>query len=109
MLEHLKSDEFLANTTAQFSTYQILILYQASQLTGDLHASHKAIAANTSIPAVQPDQSTTINAHIQPELQRQVCIAIAESKHQLQQKLESIALKHIAKLEQDFKTRFLDD
>ncbi|KID86267.1 Heat Labile Enterotoxin Type Iib [Metarhizium guizhouense ARSEF 977] len=109
MLEHLKSDEFLANTTAQFSTYQILILYQASQLTGDLHASHKAIAANTSIPAVQPDQSTTINAHIQPELQRQVCIAIAESKHQLQQKIESIALKHIAKLEQDFKARFLDD
>ncbi|KAM3500813.1 hypothetical protein MY11210_009458 [Beauveria gryllotalpidicola] len=97
LIGHLKSDEFVANATTQLSTYKILTLYQASQLTGDLHAAHQVL------------ENATMPAHAQPELKRQICSTIAESKFQLQMKLEAIALNHTAKLEREFKKQFLDD
>lgn len=111
LINHLESDEFVANATTQFSTYKILTLYQASQLTGDLHVAHKVLSENLTMPNAQLDQSVNadISAHIQPELKRQICATIAESKYQLQMKLESIALSHAAKLEREFKNQFLDD
>ncbi|KAM3497076.1 hypothetical protein MY10362_009558 [Beauveria mimosiformis] len=97
LIKHLKSDEFVANATTQLSTYKILTLYQASQLTGDLHAAHQVL------------ENATMPAHAQPELRRQICSTIAESKFQLQMKLEAIALNHTAKMEREFKKKFLDD
>ncbi|PMB63515.1 hypothetical protein BM221_010620 [Beauveria bassiana] len=97
LIKHLKSDEFVANATTQLSTYKILTLYQASQLTGDLHAAHQVLE-NAAMPA-----------HAKPELKRQICSTFAESKFQLQTKLEAIALNHTAKLEREFKKKFLDD
>ncbi|KAM3452930.1 hypothetical protein MY3296_004199 [Beauveria thailandica] len=97
LIKHIKSDEFAANATTQLSTYKILTLYQASQLTGDLHAAHQVL------------ENATMPAHAQPELKRQICSTIAESKFQLQMKLEAIALNHTAKMEREFKKKFLDD
>ncbi|KID75531.1 uncharacterized protein G6M90_00g045840 [Metarhizium brunneum] len=100
LINHIKGDEFFVNATSQFATYQILTLYQASQLTGDLHAT-----AKTNPQGIEAD----IHAHVQPELKRQICSVISDSKRQLQAKLEGIALNHTAKLEREFKNQFLDD
>ncbi|KID79727.1 uncharacterized protein G6M90_00g016650 [Metarhizium brunneum] len=103
MLKHIASDEFAANTTTRFATYQILVLYQASQLTGDLHASHKAVSGK---PGNQTDE---IVPHIEPEFRRQICAAMAQSKFQLRQKLEAVALEHAKKFSEEYKDKFLKD
>ncbi|KAG8416359.1 hypothetical protein J3458_006951 [Metarhizium acridum] len=103
MLQYIGSDEFAANTTTRFSSYQILVLYQASQLTGDLHASHKAISGKSS------NETDEIVPHIEPELRRQVCAAMAQSKYQLRQNLEAVALHHAAKFSEEYKDKFLKD
>ncbi|KID95401.1 Heat Labile Enterotoxin Type Iib, partial [Metarhizium majus ARSEF 297] len=109
LLAHLKGDDFLANATTQFATYQILTLFQASQLTGDLHAAHRVLSENATSPAAARDQGADVGAHVRPELRRQICATIAEAKHQLRVKLEGIALNHTVKLEREFKNRFLDE
>ncbi|KID81848.1 Heat Labile Enterotoxin Type Iib [Metarhizium guizhouense ARSEF 977] len=107
LLAHLRGDEFFANATTQFATYQILTLFQASQLTGDLHAAHRVLSENATIPAAQ--EQADVGAHVRPELKRQICATIAEARHQLHVKLEGIALNHTVKLEREFRKQFLDE
>ncbi|EFY93834.1 Heat Labile Enterotoxin Type Iib [Metarhizium acridum CQMa 102] len=111
LINHLRSDEFIANATTKLSTYQILTLFQASQLTGDLHAAHKVLSENATMPNAQQGQSVNddISALVQPELKRQICSTMAESKYQLHMKLEAVALNHMAKLEREFRNHFLDE
>ncbi|QLI74211.1 uncharacterized protein G6M90_00g108900 [Metarhizium brunneum] len=93
------------------ATYQILTLFQASQLTGDLHAAHRVLSENATISAAaQQDQGNAdVGAHVRPELKRQICATIAEAKHQLHVKLEGIALNYTVKLGREFKKQFLDE
>ncbi|KAM0669752.1 hypothetical protein ACQRIU_000147 [Beauveria bassiana] len=108
LISHISSEEFIANATTQFAAYQVLTLYQASQLVGDLHASHNMLLADSRISDTLRKQGD-IHAHIQPELKRQICATMAESKYRLRLQLESVALNHTAKLEAEFRNKFLDD
>ncbi|KAK8912951.1 hypothetical protein H634G_09804 [Metarhizium anisopliae BRIP 53293] len=109
MLSHIKSDEFAASAKTQFLSYQLLILYQASQLRGDFQASHQAISATVNASDSQPEHGTNVDAHVKFELNRQICAAMALAKRQLRQKLESVALKHTEKLSNDFKEQFFSE
>lgn len=110
MLDHLESDEFIGNAITRFSAYQVTLLYQASQLAGDLHAVHAAISVpSNATNANTADQNVDLTAAIQTELRRHICVEMARSKLRLQGQLEQMALNHTVKLEHDYKERFLDD
>ncbi|KHO02117.1 uncharacterized protein MAM_01118 [Metarhizium album ARSEF 1941] len=108
VMDHLMSEEFAANVTIKLSSYNILTLYQAAQLAGDVHASHHAVSRKAKTANVRPQQGD-IAAHVQPEFRRQICATIAQRKYQLQKELEDKTLRQVAELAEDYKQRFLDD
>ncbi|KHN97968.1 Diphtheria toxin, translocation domain protein [Metarhizium album ARSEF 1941] len=108
VINYLKSDESVANITAHFTAYHIAILYQASQLMGDLHAAQKGLSRDAAT-APSPDAPLDISAQVRPELTRQICAEIAESKHHLRAMLQSRALNYAAEFRHQWINHFLDE
>lgn len=96
------SGAFTQNITDGFSSYQIGVLSQASQLVGDLHAaythqldleqSHSANATSTTFSpnrGSNPKDEASLNFALQQEIERQICVESARNKLRVQKALET--------------------
>ncbi|KHN96101.1 uncharacterized protein MAM_05949 [Metarhizium album ARSEF 1941] len=109
--QYIDSPEFMYNATNLYSAYQVGVLFQASQLMGDLKASrglaHASAHSNsttngTNVAVVKDGWNEHIDAATQDEIDRQLCAEAARNKVRTQKLLESQMLDAVKKLSERY-------
>ncbi|PHH58884.1 hypothetical protein CDD81_4181 [Ophiocordyceps australis] len=106
----IDSDAFMKNATTRFSAYQVGVLFQASQLAGDVHASHRLAMAQTNdadLEDVQMDQvQKEIDAAIHHEIERRACFETARNKLRVHDMLRAQMLNATRTIAQQYDDEF---
>ncbi|PFH56094.1 putative enterotoxin [Ophiocordyceps unilateralis] len=109
--KYIDSNDFLQNVTHRFSAFQVGLLFQASQLVGDLHASHHIGlgAAETYATEKLADKAQKmISLAMEPEMERQICIETARNKIRVLESLKGSLLDLTRKLAKQYDDQFFD-
>ncbi|KAF4582876.1 Heat Labile Enterotoxin Type Iib [Ophiocordyceps camponoti-floridani] len=102
------SDEFMSNVTSRYDAHQIGLLFQASQLAGDLHAVHHVIQT----PRSYPSEKLAVRAHrmvriaMDHDMEKQICIEAARNKIKVREALHTSMLNATRKLAMDYDDDF---
>ncbi|PHH69585.1 putative enterotoxin [Ophiocordyceps camponoti-rufipedis] len=104
----IESDEFMSNVTSRYDAHQIGLLFQASQMVGDLHAVHHVIQT----PHSYPSEKQAVQAHhmvrvaMDHEMEKQICIETARNKMRVREALHTSMLNATRKLALDYDQDF---
>lgn len=111
------SDDFVKNVTSRFASYQVGVLFQASQLVGDVYAAHahqlasaggNSSASRVANASLAGGAGPNISLAVKEETGRQVCAETARNKLRVQMAVEAQIMDAVKTLAERYDDHFFD-